>query len=103
MRLSSFLHIYTHTHLGHMSERGSIGTSERDHLSEIIFMFSGFTFATSAHSISEAVARFFLYGFPEDKYFCLFSLVLIIVHVILLDKILRSYCLIDKNLTWYWS
>ena len=41
-----------------MSERGSAGTSERDQLLEIIFMFSGFNFATSAHSISEEVAGF---------------------------------------------
>ena len=54
-----------------MSERGSAGTSERDQLSEIIFMFSGFTFDTSAHSISEEVPGFLLDGFPEDKSLCL--------------------------------
>ena len=32
---------------------------------------------------------FLLYGFPEEKYLCLLSLVIIVVHVILLDKILR--------------
>ena len=47
-----------------MSEKGSVGTSERDQLSEIIFMFSGFTFAIGAHSISKDVAGFLLYGFP---------------------------------------
>ena len=41
-----------------MSERGSAGTSERDQLSEIVFMFSGFTFSTGAHSIYEEVMRF---------------------------------------------
>ena len=41
-----------------MSERGSAGTSEGDQLSEIIFMFLGFTFVTRAHSISEEVAGF---------------------------------------------
>ena len=35
---------------------------------------------------------FLLYGFPEENSFCLLSLVIIIVHVILSDKILRSYC-----------
>ena len=29
-----------------------------------------------------------LYGFPEENYLCLLSLVIIAVHVILLDKIL---------------
>ena len=33
------------------------------------------------------------------KTLCLLSLVIIVVHVILSDKILRSYCLNDKNLT----
>ena len=42
---------------------------------------------------------FLLYGFPEENSLCLLSLVFIVVHVILLDKILRSYCLNDKNLT----
>ena len=31
---------------------------------------------------------FLLYGFPEENYLCLLSLVIIGVHVILLDKIL---------------
>ena len=47
-----------------MSERGSVGTSERDQVLETIFMFSGFTFATGAHSISEEVV-----GFPRGKFF----------------------------------
>ena len=42
---------------------------------------------------------FLLYGFPGENYLCLLSLVSIAMHVILLDKILRSYCLNDKNLT----
>ena len=46
---------------------------------------------------------FLLYGFPKENYLCLLSLVIIVGHVILLDKILRSYCLNDKNLTWYQS
>ena len=52
-----------------MSERGSAGTSERDQLSEIILMFSGFTFATGAHSISEEVVGFSLLCFPRGKFF----------------------------------
>ena len=35
-----------------------------------------FTDAIGAHSISEEVLGFFLYGFPEDKYLCLLFLVI---------------------------
>ena len=42
---------------------------------------------------------FLLYGFPEKFFFCFLSLVIIVVHGILSDKILRSYCLNDTNLT----
>ena len=69
-----------------MSERGSVGTSERDWLWEIIFIFSGFTFSTGAHSISEEVAGFSPLWFPQGKFFV--SLVIIVVHVIISDKIL---------------
>ena len=51
-------------------------------------MFSGFTFATGAHSISEEVTRFSPLWFPRGKSLCVLSLVIIVVHVILLDKIL---------------
>ena len=85
-----------------MSERGSAGTSERDQLSKIIFMFLGFIFATGAHSISEEVAGFSPLWFSQGK-FCLLSLVIIAMYVILSNKILRSYYLNDKNLTWYQS
>ena len=49
-------------------------------------MFLGFNFGIGAHSISEEVA-----GFSPFWYwcsFCLLSLVIIVVHVILSDKIL---------------
>ena len=39
-------------------------------------MFSGFPAAIGAHSISKEVVGFFLYGFQEDKYFCLLSLMI---------------------------
>ena len=42
---------------------------------------------------------FLLYGFLEENSLCLWSLVIIVVHVILSYKILRSYWLNDKNLT----
>ena len=64
-------------------------------------MFLGFTAAIGAHSISEEVAGFYPLWFPQGKLFM--SLVFIDVHVILSDKILRSYFLNDKNLTWYQS
>ena len=51
-----------------MSERGSDDTSERDQLSEIIFMFFGFTAAIGARSISEEVAGFSPLWFPRGKY-----------------------------------
>ena len=35
------------------------------------FLSLGFSASIGALSISEEVAGFFLYGFPEDKYFCL--------------------------------
>ena len=47
-----------------MSERVNVGTRERDQLSEIIFMFLGFTFANGAHSISKEVAGFSPLWFP---------------------------------------
>ena len=47
-------------------------------------MFLGFTFG--ANSISEELAGFMLYGFPEENSLCLLSLVFIVVHVILLVK-----------------
>ena len=59
-------------------------------------MFLGLTAAIGAHSISEEVAGFYPLWFPHS--FCLLSLVFIVVHVILLDNILRSYCLNDKNI-----
>ena len=66
---------------------------------EIIFLYMGFTAAIGAHSISEEVAEFSPLWFLEENSLCLLSLVFIVVHVILSNKILRSYCLNDKNLT----
>ena len=77
---------HTLTELGRMSERGSAGTSERDRLSEIIFMFSSFTAAIGAHSISKEVVGFSPLWIPQGKYLCLSSLVIIVVHAILSVK-----------------
>ena len=53
-------------------------------------MFSGFTFATGAHSISEEVARFSPLWFPRGKFCAHCLLCFIAVHVIFSDAILRS-------------
>ena len=58
-------------------------------LLEIISMFSDFTDAIGAHSISEEVAGFSPLWFPKEIFLCFLSLVFIVVHVILLVKILR--------------
>ena len=83
----------------HEWEKRSSHKWEREQLSEIIFLSLGFTFAIGVHSIFEEVAGFSPLWFPKENSLCPLSLVLIVVHVILSDKILRSYCLNDKNLT----
>ena len=61
---------HTHTHsLGCMSEKGEALSRERERerenkLLEIICMFSGFTDAIGAHSISEEVVGFSSLWFP---------------------------------------
>ena len=79
-----------------MSEKGSASTSERDQLSEIIFIFLGLFLLLVLILSLRKLQGFLFYGFPEEN-ICLF--VIIFVHVILSDKILRSYCLKDKNIT----
>ena len=71
-----------------MSERGSAGTSERDQLMEIIFMFLVFTFAMVLILSLRKLWGFLLYGFPKENSLCLLSLVIIAMHVILSYKIL---------------
>ena len=68
--------------------RGIAGTSERDQLLEIIFMSLGFTAPIGPYSIYEEVAGFYPLWFPQGKYLCLLSLVIIDLHVIFSDKIL---------------
>ena len=60
-------------------------------------MFSGFTFGVD--SIFEEVARFSPFWFLRGKFFMSLVSCVYVVHVILSNKILRSYCLNDKNLT----
>ena len=64
-------------------------------------MFSGFTLVLILSLRN--LRGFLLYGFPEENSLCVLSVVIITVYVILSDKILRSYCLNDKYLTWYQS
>ena len=53
-----------------MSEREVALSSEREReVVEIIFMFSGFTVAIGAHSITEEVAGFSPLSFPRGKFF----------------------------------
>ena len=66
-------------------------------------MSLGFTATIGGHSTSKEVVGFSPLWFLQGKSLCLLSLMIIFVHVILLDNILRSYCLNDKNLTWYQS
>ena len=52
-----------------MSEREGAEIRERDNCCQkTIFVFSGFTFAIGAHSISEDVAGFSPLWFPQGKY-----------------------------------
>ena len=98
---------HTHTHsLGCMSERGEALSSERerenncgDHLFYLWVLLLPLVLILSLRKLQ----GFLLYGFPEENSLSLESLVIFVVHVILSDKILRSYCLNDKNLTWYQS
>ena len=102
----SIYHTHTHTHsLGHMSERGEALSSERerertavgDHIFYLWVLLLPLVLILSLKKLR----GFLLDSFPEENSFCLLSLIIIVVHVILSDKILRSYCLNDKNITWY--
>ena len=70
-----------------MSERGEALSSEREREREKLwrssFLSLGFTAAIGAHSISEEVAGFSPLWFTREKYFCLLSLAIIVVHVFL--------------------
>ena len=83
---------HTHTHsLRRMSERGESLSSERerttvgDHLFYLWVLLLPLVLILSLRKLW----GFLLYGFPEEYYLCLLSLLFIVVHVILSDKILR--------------
>ena len=71
-----------------MREKKLSQVREREQLWRSSFLSLGFTTAIGAHSISEEVTGFSRLWFPQGKSLRLLSLVLIVVHVILLDKIL---------------
>ena len=85
-----------------MSERGEALLSERDRTTagDNIFCLWVLLLPLVLMLSLRKLWGFLLYGFPEENYLYLLSLVFIVVHVILSDKILRSYCLNDKNLTY---
>ena len=101
----SIYHSYTHTHsLGRMSERGeALSVCEREIAtagrSSYCFSVLPLVLILSLRKLQ----GFLLYGFPKENSLCLLSIVFISVHVILSYNILRSYCLNDKNITWYQS
>ena len=97
---------HTHNHsLKHMSERGEALSIVREITScgDHLFYFQVLMLPLVLILSLRKSRVFLLYGFLEENSLCLLSLVFIAVHVILSDKIIRSYFLIDKNLTWYQS
>ena len=72
-----------------MSERGGARTSERENScwrSSLCFWVLLLLLVLIL--FMRMLQGFILYGFPEENSLCLFSLVIIVVHVILSDKIL---------------
>ena len=85
-----------------MSEREEALSSERERENKCryhLFYFQVLLLPLVLILSLRKLQGFLLYGFPEENSLCLLSLVFIAVHVILSDKILRSYCLNDKSLT----
>ena len=99
MSLSSY---YTRTHsLGYMNDRGQALSSERERTSHWRSSLCFWVLLLPLVLILSLrkLWGFILYGFPEENSLCLLSLVFIAMNFILSDKILRSYCLNDTNLT----
>ena len=75
---------------------------ERTTMGDHIFVF-GFYFCHWCSFYLWGTCRVFSFMVSLRKnYLCLLSLVIISMHAILSDNILRSYCLNDKNLTNQW-
>ena len=93
-------HTYTHSIGVHEWERKCWHKWERSAVEDHLYVF-GFLLLLLALIISlRKLLGFLLYSFPNKNSLRLLSLVIIIVHVILSDNILRSYWLNDKNLTY---
>ena len=72
-----------------MSERRGDCTSERENNYERSYLCLSVLLLLLVLILSmRKLQHFLLYGFLEDKYLCLLSLMIIAVHVILSDKIL---------------
>ena len=88
----------THSTLAH-SERGGASSSESDNSCQRSSLCFQVLLLLLVLILSlRNLWGFLLCGFPEENSLCLWSLVITAVHVILSDKILRSYWLNDKNL-----
>ena len=73
-----------------MSERGealSVCERETAAVGRSSYYFGAFTILVLILSLRK-LWGFLLYGFPQENYLCLLSLVIIVVHVIISDKIL---------------
>ena len=80
---------HTHTHsLGHMSERGEDLSSLRERTScgDHLFYFQVLLLLLVLILSLRKLWGFLLYGFPEENYLCLLSVVFSFVHVILSVK-----------------
>ena len=82
-----------------MSEKGEALSSERERttIGDHLFYLWVLLLPLVVILYMRNLQGFLLCGFPEENSLCLLSLVIIDVHVILSDKILRSYFLNDKN------
>ena len=80
---------HTLTKLQRMSDRGGARTSERENNRQRSSLCLWVLLLLMVLILSMSnLWGFLLYGFPEEKYLCLLSLVIILVHVTLSDKIL---------------
>ena len=95
----SIYHSHTHSVAAHNWEREEAGTRERE--TTVVrksYLYLWFLLLVLILSLRK-LRGFLLYGFPEEN-LCVHCLLwFIVVLVILLDKILISYSLNDKNLT----
>ena len=66
--MTLYFNTHTHSSIEHEGE-DKLAQGREEKLSKIIFILLGFTFATSAHSISEEVTRFSPLWFPREKLF----------------------------------